>query len=112
MAHKTKDLQVVVSHFNNRLFSQLQFQLVRNWVLGVKVEIQGEQIKKTIAVLDLGKCSNSKNSPHQDSFISTKEVAMEEDTFQQRHGYMENEETVPLFEAKDQLESHSGQDFH
>ena len=39
-------------------------------------------------------------------------VAMEEDTFQQRHGYMENEETAPVFEAEDQLEAHSVQDFH
>ena len=39
-------------------------------------------------------------------------VAMEEDTFQQRHGDMENEETTPVFEAKDQLEAHSEQDFH
>ena len=82
MVHKTEDIQVAVSHFNNRLFSQLQFQLVQNWVLGVKVAIQGEQIKKIVAVLDLAKCSNSKTSPHQDSVSSKKEVAMEEDTFQ------------------------------
>ena len=37
---------------------------------------------------------------------------MEEDTVQQRHGDMENEEMTPVFEAEDQLESHSGQDFH
>ena len=37
---------------------------------------------------------------------------MAEDTFQQRHGDMENEEMAPVFEPKDQLESHSGQDFH
>ena len=74
--------------------------------------IQGEQIKKTIAVLDLGKCSNSKTSPHQDSVGSTKEVAMEEDTFQLRHVDMENEETNPMLKVKDQLESHHGQYFH
>ena len=79
MVHKTEDLQVVVSHFNNRLFSQLQFQLVRNSVLEVKVEIQGEQIKKNVVVLDLSKCSNLNTSPHQDSISSKKEVAMEED---------------------------------
>ena len=56
MVHKTEDLQVAVSHFNNRLFSQLQFQLVRNSVLDVNVAIQGEQIKKIVAVLDLAKC--------------------------------------------------------
>ena len=39
-------------------------------------------------------------------------VAMEEDTFQQRHGDMENEETTPVFEAEDQLEAHCGKDFH
>ena len=39
-------------------------------------------------------------------------VAMEEDTFQQRHGDMENEETTLVFEAEDQLEAHSGKDFH
>ena len=39
-------------------------------------------------------------------------VAMEEDTFQQRHGDMENEETTPAFEAEDQLEAHSGKYFH
>ena len=44
--------------------------------------IQGEQITKIVAVLDLAKCSNSKNSPHQDSISSTKEVAMEEDIVQ------------------------------
>ena len=82
MVHKTEYIQVVVSHFNNRLFSKLQFQLARNSVLEVKVAIQGEQIKKNVAVLDLAKCSNSKTSPHQDSFSSTKEVAMEEDTVQ------------------------------
>ena len=82
MVHKTEDLQVAVSHFNNRLFSQLQFQLVRNSMLDVKVAIQGEQIKKIVAVLDLAKCSNSKTSPHQVSVSSTKEVAMEEDTIQ------------------------------
>ena len=48
MVHKTEDIQVVVSHFNNRLFSQLQFQLVRNSVLEVKVAIQVEQIKKML----------------------------------------------------------------
>ena len=58
MLHKTGYLQVAVSHFNNRLFSQLQFQLVRNLVLEVKVAIQGEQIKRIVAVLDLAKCSN------------------------------------------------------
>ena len=56
MVHNTEDIQVVVSHFNNRLFSQLQFQLVRNSVLEVKVAIQGEQIKKIVAVLELAKC--------------------------------------------------------
>ena len=56
MVHKTEDIQVVVSHFNNILFSQLQFQLVRNSVLEAKVVIQGEQIKKIVAVLDLAKC--------------------------------------------------------
>ena len=35
-------------------------------------------------------------------------VAMEEDTFQQRHGDMENEEMAPVFKAKNQLEAHSG----
>ena len=99
MVHKTEDVQVVVSHFNNRLFSQLQFQLVWNSVLEVKVEIQGEQIKKIVAILDLTNCSNSKTSTHQDPVISTKEVAMEEDTVQQRHGDMENEETTLVFEA-------------
>ena len=39
-------------------------------------------------------------------------VAMEEDTFQQRHGDMENEEAAPVFEVQDQLEAHSGKDFH
>ena len=39
-------------------------------------------------------------------------VAIEEDTFQQRHGDMENEETTLVFEAEDQLESHSGKYFH
>jgi len=58
MVHKTKYHQVAVSHFNNILFSQLQFQLVQNSVLEVKVAIQGEQIKKIVAVLDLAKCSN------------------------------------------------------
>ena len=70
--------------------------------------IQGEQIKKIVAVLDLAKCSNSKTCPHQDSVSSTKEVAMEEDTFQQRHGDIKNEEMAPVFEAEDQLEAHSG----
>ena len=74
--------------------------------------IQGEQIKKSVAVLDLAKCSNSKNSPHQDSVGSTKEVAMEEDTLQQRHGDMENGEMAPVFEAEDQLEAHNGKYFH
>ena len=37
---------------------------------------------------------------------------MEEDTVQQRHGDMENEETAPVLEAEDQLEAHSGKDFH
>ena len=37
---------------------------------------------------------------------------MEEDTIQQIHGYMENEETTPVFEAENQLEAHSGKDFH
>ena len=60
-------------------------------MLGVKVAIQGEQIKKTVVVLDLAKCSNSNTSSHQDSVSSTKEVAMEEDTLQHRHGDMENE---------------------
>ena len=82
MVQKTEDLQVAVSHFNNTLFSQLQFQLVRISVLEVKVAIQGEQIKKIVAVLDLAKCSNSKTSPHQDSFSSTKEVVMKEDIVQ------------------------------
>ena len=82
MVHKTEDLQVAVSHFNNRLFSQLQFQLVQNSVLEVKVAIQGEQIKKIVEVLDLDKCSNSKTSPHQDLVSSTKEVAMEKGTVQ------------------------------
>ena len=96
MVHNTEYLQVVVSHFNNRLFSQLQFQLVRNSVLEVKVAIQGEQIKKIVAFLDLAKCSNWNTSPHQESFSSIKEVTMEEDTIQQRHGDMENEETTPV----------------
>ena len=39
-------------------------------------------------------------------------VPMEEDTFQQRHGDMENEETAPAFKAEDQREAHSGQYFH
>ena len=39
-------------------------------------------------------------------------VAMKENTFQQRHGDMENEETTPVFEAEDQLEARSGKDFH
>ena len=39
-------------------------------------------------------------------------MAMEEDKFQQRHGYMENEERTPVFEAEDQLEAHSGKYFH
>ena len=80
--------------------------------MGVKVAIQGEQIKKIVAVLNLAKCSNSKTSPHQDSVNSTKEVAMEEYTFQQRHGDIENEETSPVFEVEDQLEAHSGKYFH
>ena len=37
---------------------------------------------------------------------------MGEDTVQQGHGDMENEEMTPLFEAENQLESHSGQDFN
>ena len=37
---------------------------------------------------------------------------MEEDTVQQRHGDMENEETSLVFEVEDQLEAHSGKDFH
>ena len=37
---------------------------------------------------------------------------MEEDTVQQRHGDMENEETTLVFEAEDRLKAHSGQDFH
>ena len=65
-----------------------------------------------VAVLDLAKCSNSKTSPHQDSVNSTKEVDMEEDTVQQRHGDMENEETAPVFEVEDKLEAHSGKYFH
>ena len=56
MVHNTEDVQVIVSHFNNSLFSQLQFQLVPNSVLEVKVGIQGEQIKKIVAILDLSKC--------------------------------------------------------
>ena len=32
-------------------------------------------------------------------------VAMEEDTFQQKHGDMENEETAQVFEVEDQLEA-------
>ena len=56
MVHKTDDIQVAVSHFNNRLFSQLQFQLVQDSVLEDKVAIQGEQIKKIVAILDLAKC--------------------------------------------------------
>ena len=39
-------------------------------------------------------------------------VAMEEGTFQQRHGDMENEETAPVFEVEDQLEAHNGKYFH
>ena len=39
-------------------------------------------------------------------------VTIEEDTFQHRHGDMENEETAPVFETEDQMEAHSGQDFH
>ena len=39
-------------------------------------------------------------------------VAMEEDTFQQRHGDMENEEMSPLFKADNQLEAQSGKYFH
>ena len=39
-------------------------------------------------------------------------VAMEEDTFQQRHEDMENEETTPMFKAEDQLEAQSGKYFH
>ena len=66
----------------------------------VKVAIQGEEIKKIVAVLDLAKCSNSKTSPHQDSVSSTKEVAMEEDTVQQRHGDMENEELISSVRSK------------
>ena len=58
MVPKNEYIQVAVSHFNNRLFSQLQFHLVRNSVLEVKVAIKGEQIKKNVAVLDLAKCSN------------------------------------------------------
>ena len=65
MVHKIEDLQVAVSHFNNRLFSQLKFQLVWNLVLEVEVAIQGEQIKQIVAVLDLAKCSNWKTYPHQ-----------------------------------------------
>ena len=101
MVQNNKYIKVVVSHFNNRLFSQLQFQLVRNSVLEVKVAIQGEQINKIVAVLDLAKCLNSNTSPHQDSVSSTKEVAMEEDIVQQRNGDMENEETTLVFEAED-----------
>ena len=37
---------------------------------------------------------------------------MEEDTIQQRHGDMENEETTPVFVAEDQLEAQSGKYFH
>ena len=37
---------------------------------------------------------------------------MEEETVQQRHGDMENEETTPVFEAEDQLEAHSRKYFH
>ena len=51
----TEDVEVALSHFNNSLFSQLQFQLVPNSVLEVKVEIQGKQIKKIVMVLDLAK---------------------------------------------------------
>ena len=40
-------------------------------------------------------------SPHQDSVISTKEVAMEEDTIEQRHGDMENEERTRVFGTED-----------
>ena len=39
-------------------------------------------------------------------------MATEEETFQQRHGDMENEEMAPVFEAEEQLEAHSGKDFH
>ena len=39
-------------------------------------------------------------------------VAMEEDTFQQRQGDMENEEMAPVFKVEDQLEAHSGKYFH
>ena len=112
MVHKIEDIQLSVSHFNNRFFSQLQFQLVRNSVLEVKLEIQGEQIKKIVAVLDIAKCLNSNTSLHKYSIISTKEVDMEEDTVQQRYGDMENEETTPMFEAEDRLEAHSGKYFH
>ena len=56
MVHNTKVLQVAISHFNNILFSQLQFQLVQNSVLEVKVAIQGEEIKKIVVVLELTKC--------------------------------------------------------
>ena len=97
MVLKTEDLQVAVSHFNNRLFSQLQFQLVPNSVLEVKVAIQGEQIKKIVVVLDLAKCSNSNISPHQDSVSSIKEVAMEEDrspTKTWRYGKSRNNSSV------------------
>ena len=37
---------------------------------------------------------------------------MGEDTVQQRHEDMENEETTPVFKAEDQLEAHIGQYFH
>ena len=81
-------------------------------MLEIKVAIQGEQIKNIFAVLDLAKHSNSKTSSHQDSVNSIKEAAMEEDTVQQRHGDMENEETTLVFEVEDQLEAHSGKYFH
>ena len=56
MVPKNDYIQVAVSHFSNRLLSQLQFQLVRNSVLEVKVPIQGEQIKKIVADLDIANC--------------------------------------------------------
>ena len=99
MVPKNEYIQVTVSHFKNRFFSQLQFQLVWNLVLEVEVAIQGEQIKQIVAVLDLAKCSNWKTYPHQESVSSTKELATEQDTVQHRHGDMENEVTAPLFEA-------------
>ena len=40
------------------------------------------------------------------------EVATKEDTVQQRHGDMENEEATLVFEAEYQMEARSGKDLH